>query len=116
MLRFAVDENFHGNIVRGVLRRRPEIDIVRVQDTPQAGTDDPDVLEWAASEGRVLLTHDVITLIGDATTRVRSGRDMPGVMVVPRGTSVAAGIEAILLVAECSREGEWEGQVVFLLL
>ncbi|HKA17799.1 MAG TPA: hypothetical protein VKN18_05735 [Blastocatellia bacterium] len=30
--------------------------------TWKEGADDPTVLEWAASEGRVLLTHDVNTL------------------------------------------------------
>ena len=32
MLRFAADENFNGDIVRGLLRRNPNVDIVRVQD------------------------------------------------------------------------------------
>ncbi len=31
MLRLAADENFDNNIVRGLLRRRPDLDIVRVQ-------------------------------------------------------------------------------------
>ena len=29
MLRFAADENFNGDIVRGLLRRNPKFDIVR---------------------------------------------------------------------------------------
>jgi hypothetical protein len=33
MLRFATDENFNENITRGLLRRQPELDIVRVRDT-----------------------------------------------------------------------------------
>jgi predicted nuclease of predicted toxin-antitoxin system len=69
MLKFAVDENFNMHIVNGVLRRLPDVDIVRVQDAGLAGTDDPDVLEWAAGEGRVLLTHDVNTLTGFAYER-----------------------------------------------
>jgi hypothetical protein len=32
MLRFAADENFNNDIVRGVRRRNPGVDIVRVQD------------------------------------------------------------------------------------
>jgi hypothetical protein len=30
MLRFVADENFNNDIVRGMLRRAPELDIVRV--------------------------------------------------------------------------------------
>lgn len=32
MLRLLVDENFNGSIVRGVLLRNPDVDLVRVQD------------------------------------------------------------------------------------
>jgi adenylate cyclase len=32
LLRLAADENFNNDIVRGLLRRKPDLDIVRVQD------------------------------------------------------------------------------------
>jgi predicted nuclease of predicted toxin-antitoxin system len=63
MLRFAADENFNNNIVRGLLRRKPDLDIVRIQDVGLSGADDPKVFEWVAQEGRVLLTPDVTTTI-----------------------------------------------------
>ena len=53
MLLLAADENFNNDIVRGLLRQRPELDIVRVQDVGLSGADDVAVLEWAAQEGRV---------------------------------------------------------------
>lgn len=59
MLSSAADENFNIHIVNGVLRRLPTADTVRVQDAGLGGADDPAVLEWAANEERVLLTHDV---------------------------------------------------------
>ncbi len=46
MLRLAADENFNNNIVRGLLRRRPDLDIVRIQDVGLYGAEDPKVLEW----------------------------------------------------------------------
>jgi predicted nuclease of predicted toxin-antitoxin system len=58
MLRLLADENFNGSIIRGLLRRQPEMDVVRVQDVGLSGADDRLVLAWAANEGRVLLTHD----------------------------------------------------------
>ena len=114
MLRFAADENFNGHIVRGLLVRNPQLDIVRIQDTDLYGADDPTILEWAAGEGRILLTHDVTTLIGYAYDRVRAGQSMPGVLEVQRRAPIRRAIEDILLVAECSLEGEWEGQVRYL--
>jgi hypothetical protein len=114
MLQFAVDENFNNDIVRGVRRRNPAVDFVRVQDAGLSAVDDPTVLEWAAQAGRVLLTHDVATMTRHAYDRVRDGKPMPGVFEVGRHVPIGVAIEEIVLVAECSLDGEWEGQVRYL--
>ena len=114
MLRFVADENFNNNIVRGLLRRKPDLDIVRVQDAGLSGADDPTVLEWAAQEERVLLTHDVTTMTRYAYERVQEGRLMPGVFEVSRAVPIGRAIEDLLLLAECSLDDEWEGQVRYL--
>jgi hypothetical protein len=114
VLRLAADENFNRDIVRGLLRRKPDFDIVRVQDAGLAGADDPTVLEWAAVQGRVVITHDVSTLTKHAYDRVAAGRPMPGIFEVAAGASVGSAIDDLVLLAECSYEGEWEGQVRYL--
>ena len=114
MLRFAADENFNRDIVRGLLRRKPDVDIIRVQDAGLAGADDATLLEWAAVQRRVVITHDVSTLTKHAYDRVAAGRPMPGVFEVVSSTSVGSAIDDLLLLAECSHEGEWEGQVRYL--
>jgi hypothetical protein len=114
MLRFAADENFNNNIVRGLLRRSPDLDIVRIQDAGLSGATDPDILEWAAQEDRIVLTHDVATMTHFAYERVRLGRRMPGVFEISRKVPVGVAIEDILLLAEGSLENEWEGQVRYL--
>lgn len=114
MLRFAVDENFNMHIINGVLRRLPTLDIRRVQDAGLEGADDPTVLEWAAKEGRVLLTHDVNTMTAFAYERIDQGLPMLGVFEVALKVSISLAIEEILLLAECSFEGEWEGQIKYL--
>ena len=110
MLRLLADENFNNDIVRGLLRRRPTLDRVRVQDVGLSGADDPTVLEWAAQEGRILITHDVATITRYAYERVQAGKAMPGVFEVSRTVPLRVAIEDILLLAEYSNEGEWEGQ------
>lgn len=114
MLRLAADENFNSDIVRGLLRRKPDLDIVRVQDVGLSGADDAAILQWVAQERRVLVTHDVTTMTRYAYERVQAGKPMPGVFEVGREVSIGAAIEDILLIAECSVEGEWEGQVRYL--
>lgn len=114
MLLFVADENFNNDIVRSLLRRKPELDIVRIQDIGLSGADDPTVLEWAAGERRILLTHDVSTITGYAYERIREGKPMPGVFEVSREVGMGTAIRDILLLAECSFENEWEGQVHYL--
>jgi hypothetical protein len=114
MLRLAADENFDNDILRGVLRRNPTVDIVRIQDEGLCGADDQSVLQWAAQSGRVVLSHDVRTLTHHAYERVCAGKSMPGVVEVGRGVALAQAIDDILLLAECIEEGEWEGQVLYL--
>ena len=114
MLALAADENFNNDIVRGVSRRNPDLNIVRVQDAGLSGADDSTVLEWAAQQGRVLFTHDASTMTQHAYERVRTGKPVPGVFEANREVAIAQAIEDILLLAECSLEREWEGQVRYL--
>lgn len=114
MLRLAADENFNGDIVRGLLRRAPNLDLVRIQEVGLSGADDATILEWRAREERVLLTHDVTTITRYAYERVSAGKPMPGVFEVSRAVPIGRAIEDILLLAECSLENEWEGQVRYL--
>lgn len=83
MLAFLADENFDGQIVIGLRRRHPEIDIVRVQDVGLRRADDPAILAWAAGARRLLLTHDAATVTRDAYERTGAGLPMPGVVEVP---------------------------------
>lgn len=113
-MRLAADENFNNDIVRGLLRRTSDLEIVRIQDVGLSGADDSTVLEWAAQESRILLTHDVTTITRYAYDRVRANEPMPGVFEVSRKVAIGSAIEDILLLAEYSLEGEWEGQVRYL--
>lgn len=114
MLALAADENFNNDIIRGRLRRRPDLNIVRVQDVGLSGASDSAVLEWTAAEGRVLLTHDDSTMTQHAYERSGAGRPMPGVFQVAREVPIGVAIEDIILLAEYSHEGEWAGQVRYL--
>jgi predicted nuclease of predicted toxin-antitoxin system len=62
--------------VRGLLRRQAALDLVSIQLAGLSGAVDPEVLAWAASEQRVLLTHDVATIPYHACQRVGAGQAM----------------------------------------
>jgi len=114
MLRLAADENFNNDIVRGLFRQRPAVDLVRVQDTEVAGASDSAVLEWTAREGRILLTHDERTVPRWALQRVDNGLAMPGVFIVRHTVTVSQVIEDLLLLADCSLEDEWNNRISYL--
>jgi len=112
--RWLVDEDFDNDILRGVLRRKPDLDVVRAQDVGLGGMADPHILEWAAQEGRIVLTHDVSTMTAHAYVRVDQGLPMPGVFAVSQSLPIGQVIADVLLLAECGLEGEWAGQVRYL--
>lgn len=113
-VRLLLDENFNNPIRVGLMRARPDLDMVRAQDVPEIyGKDDIILLEWAAQEGRILLTHDVRTVTAYARERVATGKPMPGVIEVNRSASVGTLVEEILLWLEASNPGELENQIVY---
>lgn len=114
MLRLIADENFNNDIVRSLKLASPDLDLVRVQDVGLRKKDDPTILEWAAREGRILLTHDIRTIPHFAYERVRDGLVMPGVLEIPRTLSIGSAIADIMLLAQASNETEWQNQVIFL--
>lgn len=114
MISLVADENLNNAIVRGLRRRNPEIDIVRVQDVGLSGASDNQMLAWAAEQGRIVLTHDINTVPAEAYSRVKASLPMPGVFVVPASISIGDAIEQIMLLDVCSSPGEWESQVEYL--
>ena len=113
MMRLASDENFNQDIVRGLLRRLPNLNIISVQDAGQLGAIDPLVLAWAAVESRILLTHDRKTMPSFTYERVSAGLKTAGVFVVSDRIPIGQAIDELYLLATCSRDGEWDGQVVY---
>ena len=114
MLRYLADENLNRAIVIGLRQRSPDLDIVRVQDVGLRGASDSAVLEFAANEKRLVVTHDVSTMPAHVVQRLQAGETVPGLIEVRQSTASRLIIEDLLLLAECSREGEWDGQVLFL--
>jgi hypothetical protein len=101
VLKLVSDENFNADILRGLYRRRPDLDIVRAQEVGLNAKPDPEVLAWAALEGRVLLTHDRTTIPNFDYDRVRGGHPLPGVFLVSDLMPVGQAIDEILLAIEC---------------
>ena len=113
MLRLISDENFNGDILRGLFRRCPDLDVVRVQDVGLDAASDPGILEWAAIEGRIVLTHDRDTMPFFAYARVKAAQPMPGVFLVSDVMPLGQAIDETLLAADCLAPEECQNLVRF---
>lgn len=113
-MRFLADENFNGKVLSGLQKALPDLDIVRAQDTDMAGSPDPVLLEWAAQEERIILTHDVQTLAGYANYRVRAGLKMPGIIEVKMSKSIGTIKDELVLMIAASSPEEFESQVKYI--
>jgi GAF domain-containing protein len=109
MLRFLADENLNHHIVRACRLREPGIDIVTVQDVGLRGEDDATILEWAAANRRIVVTHDVSTMTRHAYERVDAGKPMPGLVEVASDAALGILIDDLLLLALASGDDEWAG-------
>ena len=114
MLRFATDEDFNWNIIHGLRQRNPDVDIATVQERGLYGRPDTQILEWAASEQRILLSHDVNTMRGLAHDRIGRGEMTPGVIMVLKTVPIGQAIDTLELLAVASSASEWANLVEYL--
>jgi predicted nuclease of predicted toxin-antitoxin system len=113
-VRFVADENFNRAILVGLQRRAEHSDVARVQDVGLRTADDPRVLQWAADQGRVLVTHDIRTIPDHAHERVSAGLPMPGVIIVRCVLPIAVVIDELVIIEAASDPEDWKDRVHYL--
>ena len=112
--RFLADENIDPDLVLGLRRRADDIDIVRVQDVGLRTLGDPEILQWAADEHRIVISHDIKTLPRFAADRITAGLPMPGLIVLRSSLNIAQAINELTVIAGASDAEEWNNQIVYL--
>lgn len=113
-MQFAADENFNGTLLGQLRHRLPDLDVIRVQDTPMYQSADPDLLAWAARENRILLTHDYRTIPGFAFMRVREELPMPGVILVREVVSMGILLDELELLIVAGKPEDFENTVKYI--
>ncbi|MBE9110882.1 DUF5615 family PIN-like protein [Nodosilinea sp. LEGE 07298] len=114
MLSLLSDENFNGDIVRGLFLRDPSLDLIRVQDIGLRTVDDAEILAWAAVNERILLTHDRATMPDFAYARLTKAEPMAGMFVVNDRMPMRQAIDELLLLIDYSDQAEWKDIVLYL--
>lgn len=110
-MKFFADENFHGGVLDALLAIFPDLDVIRIQDTEFSGAKDEMLLEVAAQQGRIMLTHDVSTLTKHAYDRVRDGLPMPGVIEVREGMPIGQALDDLQVLIGAGTPDDFENQV-----
>ncbi|HLI82782.1 MAG TPA: DUF5615 family PIN-like protein [Bryobacteraceae bacterium] len=113
-IRFLADADFNEMIVKGVLRREPSVDFSTVQAAGVRHLPDPDILAFAASEDRIVISHDVNTMPSHFADFRAAGNHSPGLFMISQSVDVGTAIEELLLIWAASEASEWEGQLAWL--
>jgi hypothetical protein len=114
-IRFLADEDLRAAILEGLRSREPAIDILDVKTAGLRRMKDPALLEIAAQQGRIMISHDRETMPAFFRERLDSGKSAPGLFVVPQQPSAIGEIvESLLLVWAASQAEDWQNMIVYL--
>jgi len=114
MLQLAFDENFPIAVSNGLRQRQPSLDVVHVTLVGMRQVPDPDLLDWAAATGRVLVSLDRKTLIRFAQDRIQARLPMPGVVLVRPSLTTGQAIDELELLAMASYPPDLQDLIQFL--
>ena len=76
--------------------------------------DDPEVLEIAARDGHVLVSHDRRTMLNHFRARLAGGKSSTGLLVVSQGARIDAVAEATVLIWSLSDPADLRDQAFHL--
>ncbi|MBC8167136.1 MAG: DUF5615 family PIN-like protein [Bryobacteraceae bacterium] len=114
MIRFQADADVRQRIVRAVRLRESAIDFASAADSKLEGIPDPEVLEIAANQGRILITHDRRTMVDHFRTRMKEGKSSPGVFLLSQFAPIGPVVETLVSVWAASELIEWQNQLRYL--
>ena len=113
-MRLLFDEDLNHNIIRGLVRRIEALDYKTVLDLGLEGREDAEVLEAAASEHRLLVSHDVTSMTVAFRGRAAEASPSFGLVLVPQSLPLGDAIDQLELICVASTNDDWLGVIEFL--
>jgi Domain of unknown function (DUF5615) len=110
-IRFQADADLNFDIVKAVRRREPGIDFASAIDAELEGIADAEILERAANEHRVLVSHDRRTMLHTFRNRLKAGKFSHGLLIVSQGAPIGPVVEAIIVLWSVCDPAELRDQV-----
>lgn len=105
-VKFQADADLNEDIVTGVLRQIPEIDFQTAKEADLTGVPDENVLEIAALENRILVTHDRKTMPKHFAEFIQK-QNCPGVLIISQKLEIKTAIDQLILVWAGSEAEEY---------
>ena len=112
--RFLADHDLNEHILDGMLRREPAIEVIRSRDAGMHMRSDAEVLQFAAEQSFLVISHDVNTMSAAAYQRIEEGKSMTGLFLVHQWQPIGAVIDSLVLIWAASDAAEWQNRVEFL--
>jgi hypothetical protein len=110
---FQADNDFNQTIIATLLRLEPTIDFKTAGSVGLHGLNDLTVLSIAASDSRVLVSHDQTTM-PQAFAEFIVENTSAGLLIVPQVLSFSVVIEELLMVYLASEADEWINRITYL--
>jgi hypothetical protein len=109
IMRFLLDKCVPSFLAQHLAGQEPMLDVIFVGGgaAPPKGTLDPDLLMFAESSGRAIITKDRNTMPGHAANHVASGRHTWGVFLLRPDFAVPDYANSIILLWAASEAEEW---------
>lgn len=86
--------------------------MVRTEDAGMKRFKDEQILDWAAENGRLILTHDAKTFVAAAYERMGEGKDLSGVVLVPANLAIRTAIDELVILLICTLDDELHNRVI----
>ncbi|MBD2337205.1 DUF5615 family PIN-like protein [Calothrix sp. FACHB-156] len=97
VVRFQADADLKQAIVTGAVRRQPNLDFQSANAAGLEGKKDSEVLQIAAQDSRVLVTHDRKTMPTEFGTFIMS-QTSSGVLILSQNLPISDAIASLILV------------------
>jgi hypothetical protein len=111
-IRFQADNDLKRIIVDATLRREPRIDFQTAQAARLDDLGDEAVLHFAASQSRILVSHDKRTMPKALASFVASGGTSLGVLlVIPQNAPIRDVVEVLILIWADDRANDWKNLI-----
>ena len=111
-----MDENVDPVYFKQLRRRKPDLVVWAVGEpgVPSKGTLDPDILVWCEVNNFILVTNNRTSMPVHLIDHLKENRHIPGIFILNVGMSIGETLDELILIAECSFDGEYQDQIIHL--